>query len=353
MVHTDSAAAIVKPWVSFCISTYKRPEILKTTLETIARQTFPHFEVIVSDNDPERSASEVVSSMNDERFRYFPNEENLGMIKSFNNSISRATADYITMIADDDPVYPEMLRTLHDLSQQYPGYGVYHGACDVIYETEEMAKACGGHKGINSCMADLPEGHIRKYTAAQFPVSFFSNEISNYMLWSVCVVRKNILMDIGGVPDYGTPFMGDLAFTVLTCSREGAVVINTSLGAQVVHGKNYGYVQQDNFAGYIRTAEGFNKWVTERLASRNDWPSVKRCMENFIGRWMVGYGLSIRKYQQDNHQPLSELNKAVRTVFSIPYLRKWKWKYYIGAYFPRMLKILIRIKKLFDNKKGA
>ena len=41
------------PLVSFCLSTYKRGSILKSTLESIQRQNFHDYEVIVSDNDSE------------------------------------------------------------------------------------------------------------------------------------------------------------------------------------------------------------------------------------------------------------------------------------------------------------
>jgi len=93
-----------KPFVSFCFSTFKRPAFLKSTLQSILLQTFTDFEVIVSDNDTEQSGRVAVESFNDTRFKYFPNEENLGMKKSFNRSLQRSSGTFIVMIADDDPV---------------------------------------------------------------------------------------------------------------------------------------------------------------------------------------------------------------------------------------------------------
>jgi len=336
--------------VSFCMSTYKRADLLKETLFTIAKQTYSDFEVIISDNDPERSAEPVVKNMQDKRFKYFCNGENLGMISSFNKSIERASSDYIVMITDDDPIYPGMLDTLIKLYKAYPDYGVYHGGCDVIYNTPEMAESCRGKVGVNSCLADLPIGYIRTYTSAAFPLAFFRNEIANYMLWSVCMVKKKILLDIGGIPDYGTPFMGDLAFTVLVCSQEGVVVINTSLGAQVVHGKNFGYVQNDNYAGYYKTAAGFHNWISSRLSSRNDWPLIKIQMEKFIARWMVGYGLSLRKHLIKNNGSLLQLNQVLKKIFKISYINKWRWKYYISAYFPHLFEYLLHLKRIYYKK---
>src|SRR5580658_7777906 len=107
-----------QPLVSFCLTTFKRKEFLRSTLDSIARQTYGNFEVVVSDNDTEESGREVVEGRQDSRFRYFANGVNLGMKKSFNQSLHRSTGEYIVMIADDDPVYPEMLETLVKLLEE-------------------------------------------------------------------------------------------------------------------------------------------------------------------------------------------------------------------------------------------
>ena len=96
----------LSPLVSFCFTTYKRHDHLLSTLESVRKQSFSDFEVIVSDNDPEESGKLIVEGLNDSRFKYYPNGENLGMKKSFNKSLSHSSGEYIVMIADDDPVLP-------------------------------------------------------------------------------------------------------------------------------------------------------------------------------------------------------------------------------------------------------
>jgi len=49
-----------KPWVSFCMSTYKRPEFLRKQIEGILQQTFTDFEIVISDNDPEGSGRDAL-----------------------------------------------------------------------------------------------------------------------------------------------------------------------------------------------------------------------------------------------------------------------------------------------------
>ena len=99
------------------------------------------FEVIVSDNDPECSGRYFVESLNDSRFIYSPNGTNLGMKASFNKSLNLSSGQFIVMIADDDPVYVDMLETLVKLSIEHPGYGMYMGGCDWFAKDKEAAAA--------------------------------------------------------------------------------------------------------------------------------------------------------------------------------------------------------------------
>jgi glycosyltransferase involved in cell wall biosynthesis len=107
-----------KPWVSFCMSTYKRPEFLQKQIKSLLQQTFTDFEIIISDNDFEADIKEFKNVFNDKRIQYHVNPTNLGMVKSFNKSLSLAKGEYVVMITDDDPVYPDMLQSLYELSNK-------------------------------------------------------------------------------------------------------------------------------------------------------------------------------------------------------------------------------------------
>jgi glycosyltransferase involved in cell wall biosynthesis len=148
------------PLISFCLTTYKRGAVLKETLESIQRQDFEDFEVIVSDNDVEESGRPVLVKMNDARFKYFANGGNLGMKPSFNKSLERSSGKYIVMMADDDPVYFDMASTLVRLSEKYPDYGMYMGGCDWFCTNAEIAKLYKLNIGSNSCLSN---SHDSKY----------------------------------------------------------------------------------------------------------------------------------------------------------------------------------------------
>ena len=56
-----------KPWASFCMSTYKRPEFLKNQIEILLQQTFQNYEIVIADNDPDASGKVVVEAFKDKR----------------------------------------------------------------------------------------------------------------------------------------------------------------------------------------------------------------------------------------------------------------------------------------------
>ena len=86
------------PWVSFCMSTYKRPLFLAAQIKSLLQQTFTDFEIIISDNDPDAGAKAVAESFNDKRVFYYHNSQNLGMVKSFNSSLAKSAGEFVVMV---------------------------------------------------------------------------------------------------------------------------------------------------------------------------------------------------------------------------------------------------------------
>ena len=105
------------------------------------------------------------------------------MIKSFNRAIELSSGEYIVMITDDDPVYPDMLQTLFTLQNKYPGYGMYLGGCDWFCTHHEVAKLYGLKVGTNT---HLSNEHDLNYTEAfkpdEFAMSLFTFKIFHHYL---------------------------------------------------------------------------------------------------------------------------------------------------------------------------
>ena len=338
-----------QPWVTFCMTTYKRPDFLKNQLSELLKQTFTDFAIIIHDNDVTASGKSVVESINDPRIQYFTNEENLGMVKSFNRSLARATTPYVVMITDDDPVYPDMLQTLYDLTIQYPDFGMYFGGCNVLYNNPDVARSSRGKVGMNSALVDLPINTVRTFSGQQFPYAFFAGD-TGYMLWSTGIVKREIAMAVDGMPDFGSAYNTDFGYMVLCGAREGVVLLNRALGHQEVHGTNYGFTESD-FEKFYIVPEAFISWVQQRLPKDKNYEGLQSLMETFVGRWAVGYAISVKRALTQKKIANESFEKFTAKLFRIPYLRKWKLKYKLAIWFPNMFEVLIEIKRRMFEKK--
>ena len=337
------------PAVSFCMSTFKRGTILTNTLKSIQQQTFSDFEVIITDNDPEQTGKSFVEILRDERFKYFPNKENLGMKPSFNRALSLASGSYIVMIADDDPVYPDMLETLFRLLEQYPGYGMYMGGCDWFCEAHEVARLYKMKVGTNSCLSNnMDLNEIKIYDTPAFLNTLFSFGIFSHFLWSTCMVKKEVLTQMGGVPDYGTAFLGDYAYMSISCSDKGCVIINKSLGQQTLHKENFGRKQNDQLPVL---AKNFLPFLDQKLHHVKGWNQIRQLVSRFFGAWITGHLAFLYHYNKDNQINDPSFQKAEILVWQHPSVKPYLTKYKIKKRFPVLHDNIVLAKSLLKSRK--
>ena len=248
------------------------------------------------------------------------------------------------MIADDDPVYPDMLETLFNLKNEFPGYGMYLGGCDWLCTHHEIAKLYGMKVGTNTC---LSSEHNLNYKEAFEPEDFvkklFNFNIFPHYLWSTGIVKRNILIEKGGVPDYGTPFLGDYAYMSIMGSHSGCVIINKSLGCQTLHDENFGRNQNEQL---IIAAKKFPEYLELKMVNLKNWSSIKVQIENFVGVWLVSHLAFLNNYSDNKN---NSLKIAENEIFKIGYMRKFKLKYFLKKRLPFIHDKIVYLKKRVSN----
>jgi glycosyltransferase involved in cell wall biosynthesis len=100
------------PLVSVIVRTYNRPHNLPVALDSIAKQTFRDFEVIII-NDAGNSAIDIIRDFSNKfSINYIEHETNKGLSAALNTGIRVAKGKYIAYLDDDDIYYPDHLETL-------------------------------------------------------------------------------------------------------------------------------------------------------------------------------------------------------------------------------------------------
>jgi len=293
-----------KAWVSFCISTYKRPQILEKQLQLLAKQTFADFEVVVSDNDPEASAKDVVLNMKDSRFKYYSNEVNLGMIKSFNKSIDRANTEFVVMITDDDPLEINFLEVCHGLYDSYPGYSAY---CGFLRNNKKEA-----------VIEIIPKG--------EFITEILDPRKTINQLWSSAVLRKADAVAVGLIPDYGAPHLSDHAFIAKVGNVNGGVVINKMFGKFSSHESNF---SKSNFSNYVIGCKGFYESVMAGVDQLNITKTEKVVIKH-LSSWFIANYFLLKKYYTVSHKDtamLGELDTCAAQILNYKFMSQLKTKF--------------------------
>jgi teichuronic acid biosynthesis glycosyltransferase TuaG len=98
------------PLVSVIVTTYNRRDLLTKTIDSILKQTYKNFELIVVDNFSDYDFLSYLRSFNDERIRSFQNVNDGIIAVNRNFGIKKAKGDYIAFCDDDDKWMPEKLE---------------------------------------------------------------------------------------------------------------------------------------------------------------------------------------------------------------------------------------------------
>ena len=150
----------------------------------------------------------------------------------------------------------------------------------------------------------------------------------HHYLWSTGLVKREVLIERGSVPDYGTPFLGDYAFIAIMGSHSGCVTINRSLGCQTLHSENFGRKQNEQL---VIAAKKFTGYVSSKMKDLKDWNIIKEQVQNFVGVWIVSHLSFLHKYAEDKD---GGLLKAEKEIFAIDFMRKYKLKYFLKRRLP-------------------
>jgi glycosyltransferase involved in cell wall biosynthesis len=81
------------PTVSIVTATYNRADTLGRAIDSVLRQTYPDWELIVVDDGSTDRTSEVLSGYTDERIRVFKHERNRGVTAAKNTGLDHMQGD--------------------------------------------------------------------------------------------------------------------------------------------------------------------------------------------------------------------------------------------------------------------
>ena len=122
--------------ISVIIPVYNGEKTIRETIDSVIKQTFDNFELIVINDGSTDSTLDIVNSIQDSRIKVF-SYDNAGQSASRNWGISLAKGEYISFIDADDLWTPDKLESQLQALQENPQAAVAYSWTDWIDEAGE------------------------------------------------------------------------------------------------------------------------------------------------------------------------------------------------------------------------
>ena len=103
-----------QPNISVCMATYNGEKFILEQLRSILIQLGVNDEVIISDDSSTDSTLAIISSLNDNRIKIFPDQKFKSPIFNFENALKNASGDFIFLSDQDDIWLPNKVSVMMD-----------------------------------------------------------------------------------------------------------------------------------------------------------------------------------------------------------------------------------------------
>lgn len=296
------------PAVSVVIPAYNAESFLWTTLDSVARQTFRNFEVIVvDDGSRDKTASVAEKFLTKKKISgRCIQQQNRKIAGARNAGIQAAQGDFIALLDHDDFWMPEKLERVMEAFNRWPEVDlICHN--EQILKDGKVVRISQNHQGGNASYEDL---------------LFRGNTLSP----SAVVFRKKLFEQTGGFdesPELNT--VEDYDFW-LRVSRHGKIsYLNATLGSYVLvesAASNRVLYHHQNLETMLK------RHLENYRPSRPSWPEKLRYRRRLAKVFRSALS-GLRKQGIEVNEQQSYAKKMIQTCFWDPknILKYLEWRF--------------------------
>lgn len=130
-------------FVSVIIITFNNKDVLAETIDSLLKQTYPNFEIIVVDNNSTDGTSDLIKNKFPD-VSYIKSDINLGFAGGNNLGLKQANGEYIALLNNDAVAQPEWLAALVEAMNKHDDVGVCASKM-IAFGTKELDSAGDGY----------------------------------------------------------------------------------------------------------------------------------------------------------------------------------------------------------------
>ncbi len=309
---------------SVLLPTRNRLELLRYAVQSVLRQDYADWELVVADNDSENDVAGYVGALGEPRVRYLATGRLLPVTENWNFALSKSSSDYVIMLGDDDCLLKGYFRRLAALVESFrrPDF-VYTDALQYAYPGVIPGQRQGfvqiGYTGFIGGAAEpfvlAPERARRAVAESmRFRVTF------GYNMQHFLVARRMIERLARAGPFFQSPYPDYYAANVLLLKAERALVVPRPMVAIGISARSFGYYyfnrreeegtrllnnplggeEADALAGVLLPGSAMNSsWLAAMEAIRRNFPeeaglAVDRRRYRFLQIVWIGRNRGLR-----------------------------------------------------------
>jgi glycosyltransferase involved in cell wall biosynthesis len=135
------------PHITVTIPVFNRAHLVGRTIESVLKQDFQDFNLVVVDDASTDDTVVVVRSFlqRDSRIQLFVNEKNLGLTRNWNRCLELASGPLVQILQSDDLIDPDYLGIGSEVFEKYPSVGFVAANCRPIDINDKII-----HAGIST-----------------------------------------------------------------------------------------------------------------------------------------------------------------------------------------------------------
>ena len=182
-------------------------QYVQQAIASLRSQSFEDWELVIVEDPSPNLATQTIQAFNDDRIKYFLNEERTSLVQQRNQAIEESKGEFIAILDSDDLCEPDRLKEQHE-------FLIGNSNCAVVGCQLEIIDSDGKKTGVRNYPC------TNKAILAMMP---FRNPIAQPGV----MFRRSAVVELGGYADNG--YTGTEDYELWSrLFKHGAVICNHS-----------------------------------------------------------------------------------------------------------------------------
>lgn len=264
-----------------------KTNFLVKSIECCLNQTYENIEIIVLNNAPNEKVKnevrEILNKFQDNRIKYFENENHIPMIENWNMTLEKASGEFFTILCDDDIWHQDFLYEMYRLSLNYPKTNIFHCRVGLI-------NASGDLTSFSEICPEYESSLDFIYSRISGSRTFF---LSDFLL------RKKDLKDIGGFI-YSPDGWGSDDLTYFTLAKNGGVAYSDKVYFKY-RVSEYNITNNNKIKNKLKAIDHIHKSITQIIKSYENLSEHDIMIISMIQNKLANYKLTRKGHLLKKH----------------------------------------------------